>query len=285
MLNIEYLLGLVHDFRDNPKRFWSFLKSLKSSRSHPAILVYNNQPYSNVTDCANIFNTVFGSKFSDPCVDSLPESPAFSVPVLDHFSVPPGKIESLLLSIGKHKACGPDGQLCAAQLAIPLEILCKLSLKQAVFPRSWKDANSIPVHKKGDKKNPSNYRGISLLHLCSKVLEKVVFDALLTHCLPALPSSQHGFMPHRSCVSNLAAYLRHSWDSIQNGTQTDSIYTDYSAAFTSVNHTLLLHKLQKSFNITGRALSWIESYLTDRRQRVVLDGRCSDWIPVRSGVP
>ena len=197
----------------------------------------------------------------------------------------------MLLSIGKHKACGPDGlsariiRECAAELATPLEILCRLSVNQAVFPRVWKDANIIPIHKKGDKKNPSNYRGISLLPLCSKVLEKVVCDALLAHVLPSLPPSQHGFLPNRSCVSNLSVFLKHSWDSIQAGAQTDSIYTDYSSAFTSVNHILLIHKLKSSFNVTGRALSWIQSYLTDRRQRVVLDGQCSDWIPVKSGVP
>ena len=149
----------------------------------------------------------------------------------------------LLSSIGKHKACGPDGlsariihdHECAGELTIPLEILCKLSLDQGVFPRSWKDANVIPLHKKGDRKNPNNYRGTSLLPLCSKVLEKVVCDALLAHCLPALPPSQHGFLPHRSCVSNLSVFLRHCWDSIQSGSQTDSIFTEYSAAFTSVN--------------------------------------------------
>ena len=121
--------------------------------------------------------------------------------------------------------------------------------------------------------------------LCSKVLEKVVCDALLAHVLPSLPPSQHGFLPNRSCVSNLSVFLKYSWDSIQAGAQTDSIYTDYSSAFTSVNHILLIHKLKSSFNVTGRALSWFQSYLTDRRQRVVLDGQCSDCIPVRSGVP
>ena len=285
------MLSLVQDFRDNPKRFWTFVKSLKSSRHRPASLSYNGASYTDTRDCANIFNTTFGSKFSDPHVDILPDSPALSSQPLNHFRVPHGKVRALLSEIGKHKACGPDGlsariiQECAAELAIPLEIICTLSVDQGVFPQPWKDANIIPVHKKGDKANPSNYRGISLLPLCSKVLEKVVCDALLAHCLPSLPSTQHGFLPNRSCVSNLSIFLKHSWDSIQDGTQTDSIYTDYSSAFTSVNHTLLLHKLSTSFNVNGRALAWIRSYLSDRRQRVVLDGQCSEWIPVRSGVP
>ena len=66
---------------------------------------------------------------------------------------------------------------------------------------------------------------------------------------------------------------------------TRAIYTDYSSAFTSVSHRLLLHKLKYSFNISGTALSWIESYLHQRSQRVILDGKHSDWVPVLSGVP
>ena len=110
-------------------------------------------------------------------------------------------------------------------------------------------------------------------------------EGLLQACLPALPPSQHGFLPRRSCVTNLACFLDHCWSSLTEGSQTDAIYTDYSSAFTSVSHKLLVHKLKSSFNISGVALSWIESYLTKRSQRVILDGKHSDWTPVLSGVP
>ena len=86
-------------------------------------------------------------------------------------------------------------------------------------------------------------------------------------------------------MSNLTCFLDHCWTSIAKGSQTDAVYTDYSSAFTSVSHRLLLHKLKSSFNITGLALSWVESYLSQRSQRVILDGKHSDWIPVLSGVP
>ena len=75
------------------------------------------------------------------------------------------------------------------------------------------------------------------------------------------------------------------WDSIAEGHQTDVIYTDYSSAFISVNHELLLHKLQNSYHLSGAALDWFRSYLCDREQCVVLNGRKSDWSAVRSGVP
>ena len=105
-------------------------------------------------DRANLFNKTFSSKFSDPDVSALLDVPPFHIPNLTSFHVPNGKIEALLASIGKHKACGPDGlsarilSECSCELAIPLEILCQLSISQGVFPAVWKEANIIPVHKK-----------------------------------------------------------------------------------------------------------------------------------------
>ena len=151
--------------------------------------------------------------------------------------------------------------------------------------RNGSGPTSYLFTKRAKKKLPENYRPVSLLPICWKILEKVVCEGLLEACLPALPDSQHGFLPKRSCTSNLACFLEHCWASLAEGSQTDAIYTDYSSAFTSVNHRLLLLKLRHSFNITGRAYSWIESYLCQRSQRVIIDGRHSEWTPVLSGVP
>ena len=117
----------------------------------------------------------------------------------------------------------------------------------------------VPLHKKGSKKNPDNYRAVSLLSVCSKVLEKIVCECLLPACLPALPAAQHGFLPKRSCVTNLSCLLDHCWSSISLGKETDAVYTDFSSAFTSVSHELLLHKMTHSFGITGSAIDWLKS--------------------------
>ena len=287
----SYLMGLVSDFKSNPKRFWSFIKSLKSSSRTSPSLVYDGQTYTSDIDRADCLNRCFSKKFSDLNVASLPSAPEPNVPSLNKFNISRGKVESLLLSLDRHKACGPDGlsarilSECARELAVPIEILCRLSVEQGVFPKRWKEANIIPVHKKGDKKLPENYRPVSLLPLCSKVLEKVVYDSLLDHCRPALPFNQHGFLPKRSCITNLACFLNSAWESIAEGKQLDAVYTDYSSAFTSVNHKLLLHKMKHSFNVTDRAYMWIASYLSNRTQRVVLNGKQSEWAPVLSGVP
>ena len=255
------------------------------------MLEYGGCSFKGDEERAQCFNQCFASKYCDPRVDVLPAPPVFNSPGLSQFTVPRGRISLLLRELSAHKACGPDGlsariiKECADVLAVPLEIICDISVNTGVFPTVWKQANVIPVFKKGSRKLPENYRPVSLLPICSKILEKVVCESLLRVCLPALPTSQHGFLPSRSCISNLACFLEHCWSSISKGKQTDAVYTDYSSAFTSVNHILLLHKLRHSFNITGRAHCWLKSYLDGRQQRVILNGKHSAWTPVQSRVP
>ena len=143
----------------------------------------------------------------------------------------------------------------------------------------------MPIFKKGDKKSAENYRSVSLLPLFAKILEKVVYDQLYRHVAPALCNEQHGFVPGRSCTSNLAVFLTSAWEAISEGYQTDTIYTDFTAAFQSVNHGYLIHKLKNSFHVHGSALMWFVSYLSDRHQRVTLNGKTSEWTSVISGTP
>ena len=73
--------------------------------------------------------------------------------------------------------------------------------------------------------------------------------------------------------------------SIQDKSQLDTVYTDFSSAFQSVNHRLLRYKLQHMYGLEGNALQWLTSYLERRKQRVVLNGKVSDWVPATSGTP
>ena len=240
---------------------------------------------------AECFSRSFATKFSDPTVHVYPDCVSLDIDNLDHFTVTHGAVLGILSSLNVHKACGPDGlsarilSECADEFAVPLTKLCVLSLRQGKFPTIWKRANVVPVYKKGDKKDPANYRPVSLLCICSKILERVVCDQLVGHVAPVLSPAQHGFLAGRSCETNLSCLVKQLWDAIAAGHQTDVIYTDYSSAFTSVNHSLLLHKLHHSFNLSGNALRWFESYLCGREQRVVLNGKTSGWARVESGVP
>ena len=120
-----------------------------------------------------------------------------------------------------------------------------------------------------------------------KILEKAVCERLFHACLPALPDFQHGFIPRRSGVSNLACFIDHCQGSLSAGLQTDAIYIDFSFAFTSDNHRLLLYNTNSVTRLTSLDLRLValSHTLSQRSQRVILDGKHSDWLPVLSGVP
>ena len=288
---VKYLNELVDDLNTNPKRFWSFLKCIKGKNGHMSHLIDGNRRVEDDREKAELLNRSFASKFSDPAINEFPSAREYDLDTLRSFYVTDDTVRSVLCSIDPHKACGPDNvsgrviRECASELSVPITRLCRMSLEQGVFPRQWKCANIVPIHKKGSKTSPNNYRSVSLLPLFGKVLERIVFDQLFSHVRPAISARQHGFFPGRSCATNLCTMLHTAWTNISAGSQTDVIYTDFSSAFQSVNHRLLLHKLNISYQISDKALDWIDSYLTGREQRVVVGGKSSEWVPVGSGTP
>ncbi len=151
-------------------------------------------------------------------------------------------------------------------------------------PSNWKSANIVAIHKSGSRQNVANYRPISLLPLISKVFERILCNHLWRHVQPAISEQQHGFVPGRDCTTNLTSLLQEAYSAVDRRGQLDIIYTDFSKAFDRVSHKHLIHKLA-SFNVHSNLLNLLSSYLTYRRHRVVVDGQCSSWHPVPSGVP
>ena len=119
-----------------------------------------------------------------------------------------------------------------------------------------------------------------------KLLERLVQDQLLTHVQEnnIISCHQHGFQQKCSCVSQLLECMNDWTQSYDRGDSTDAIYLDFAKAFDTVAHQILLAKLDHS-GIRGHLLTWLSSFLTGRRQRVVLRNGVSDWIKVTSGVP
>ena len=97
-------------------------------------------------------------------------------------------------------------------------------------------------------------------------------------------SSQHGFMPNKSCCTNLLEIFETVTEVLDRGEPFNIIFLDFAKAFDQVPRERLLEKLQ-AHGIRGETLTWIRSWLTDRRQRVVGNGECSEWEEVLSGVP
>ena len=162
--------------------------------------------------------------------------------------------------------------------------LFNISLSLGVVPTKWKRANITPVFKKDDPTLSCNYRPISLLCVLSKVLERCVHGHSYHHLAPLMYKMQHGFMRGKSTTTQLLEVYHNILENVAGGKEVDVIYLDLTKAFDKVPHNTLLKKLESS-SIRGPLLSWFHSYLTDRQQRVVLNGICSDWLPVTSGVP
>jgi hypothetical protein len=142
------------------------------------------------------------------------------------------------------------------------------------------------VFKKGTRTDALNYRPISLTSICCKVLEKIVREAILQHMTrnDFLSDSQHGFVSGRSCTTQLLRVVDKWSEVLDRGGALDAIYLDFAKAFDSVPHKRLLGKLS-SYGIDGKTLQWIQHFLTERRQRVVVAGTFSSWTEVLSGVP
>ena len=118
-----------------------------------------------------------------------------------------------------------------------------------------------------------------------KILESIIKDNVMEHLTSngLLKSSQHGFLPGRSCLTNLLEF-EHSLSSYLNdGHPCDVVYIDCAKAFDVIPHKRLIAKLE-AHGISGNVLKWIEAWLSGRRQRVVLNGKSSDWTNVTSSI-
>jgi hypothetical protein len=155
-----------------------------------------------------------------------------------------------------------------------------------VLPSDWKLANITALYKKGKKTAPTNYRPISLTSVVCKVLESILCDALMEHLNGnhLLTDKQYGFRKGRSSTIQML-HVTDTWTKlIDQSDSIDVIYTDFQKAFDTVPHRRLLQKLM-AYGIGDNVLSWIESFLTGRSQRVVVDGVPSPWSDVISGIP
>ena len=206
--------------------------------------------------------------------------------------VTPELVAKKIKAMKDNKSPGVDGipptllMETVEQISIPLARVFNLSLKEGVVPFEWKEANIIPLFKKGSRNKSENYRPVSLTSVICKLLERLIKDHMVEFLVKhkLLNSSQHGFLKARSCLTNMLCFLEEITKWIDVGSPVDIIYLDFQKAFDKVPHQRLLLKL-KAHGIGDSITDWIEQWLTDRRQRVVVDGEVSNWKSVLSGVP
>jgi len=243
----------------------------------------------------NIYNkhqisNIFNSKFSDvPYCSSM-----FSSSYLGNFFEPFSSLEliNLIFSLDNSHSISHLGlsnfllkKICFNIVDI-LTFIFNLCLLKGVFPSALKLALTIPLFKKGDKKNIENYRPISMLDSTSKLFEKLVKSRTLNYLnkISFFSDLQFGFRKGMSTEDALLKVTTEIYDSLNSNLKTAALFIDIKKAFDSVDHSILLTKLYK-IGFRGNVFDLFSSYLSDRKQCVVIDGCKSDFKNIKLGVP
>jgi len=161
-------------------------------------------------------------------------------------------------------------------MCVPLTMLYSQSLSSGELPDKWKQAHIIPVFKKGSKNQATNYRPISLTSIVVKILESIIQSEPPIFCTNnnILTHEQHGFVNRKSCFTNLLKTFEEWTTALDQGYGIDVVYLDYSKAFDLVPHQRLVAKLE-AYGIRGNLSTWMLNFLSNRSQRVLLNGQLS----------
>ena len=285
---------IAQESKTNPKAFYKYAGSKLKTRSGVADLLKPDGTTATTNkDKANTLNSFFTSVFTNENTSNLPifQDRAFGTP-LTKFEITTEIVEKKLHMLNPNKSPGPDNihprllKETAPELALPLQMLFMRILKEGRLPQCWKNAHVTPIYKKDKKSEPGNYRPVSLLSIISKQFESILKDRIMEHMSKnnLFTTKQHGFVKGRSCITNLIELMEDWTRILDDDGKIDSIYLDFRKAFDSVPHQRLLSKLF-AYGIRGNLLECIKDFLTNRKQRVMVNGSPSEWETVLSGVP
>ena len=197
------------------------------------------------------------------------------------------------MNLDLSKASGPDCipmvvlKNCEPERSYILAELFNKCLKESCFPDCWKVSSVVPVFKNvGERSTAKNYRPVSLHSVVSKVFEKLLNNRIVGHLEKCglLSDFQYGFRSSRSTADLLTVVSDSIAGAFNRSGATRAVALDISKAFDRVWHAGLLHK-RKSYGISGQIFALISSFLSNRRLRVVLDGKYSQEYPVNAGAP
>ena len=192
----------------------------------------------------------------------------------------------------KSNSCGVDGinshilKLLIKRLSLVITDIVNTTFRTRIFPDRWKLALVKPLEKVNFPKDESDFRPISLLCTISKIIEKIAHNQICEYinCHNLLDAYQSAYKRFHGCNTAHIKITDDFLDMFDDSELALLVLLDFSKAFDTVHHTLLLEKLS-ILGFQEGALEWVKSYLTGRRQKVVTDEDESDWIALRNGVP
>lgn len=209
------------------------------------------------------------------------------------FFFPTDEVEiSNIIQKLKSKTGGVDGlhadvlKTTAPYIASPLAFIINTALSQGMCPNHFKKAEVCPVYKGGQKRLLTNYRPIALISNLAKVYEKVLFKRIYGFATKnnLISAKQFGFLKGKGTSDAIALLSNNIYNKLAKSTPMAAVFLDYSKAFDTVNHTMLLSKLY-NMGIRGTSLSQLQSYLVNRSQVCKVNGVFSNPVLINTGVP
>lgn len=299
----QYYEEKFEEYKSNMRKSWDLIKQIINKNKTKTInktFIVNNELISDDNKVVNSFNKYFvnvGKTLAEN-IEPTEKNPLsylrdknsyrgslFLDPVL------PEEI-SKLIKLLKNSTPGFDDLPSSAIKAVeqfivePLAHIFNLSFLTGIVPNQTKIANVVPIFKGGNKQIFSNYRPVSILPVLSKLLEKLMYTRILNYLNSnsILYNYQFGFRQNHSTYMALIILYEKIVEALDRGDYVLGLYLDFSKAFDTVDHSILLTKLEH-YGVRGVANLWCESYLKDRLQHTTYNNTKSANLPITCGVP
>ena len=285
----------------NLKKIWSIIKDIiNKKRSSPSSTRFNinNQSINDPSIIAEQFNKFFVN-VGPNLAQQLPHMTESPTSYIKHHNpltmyiqpVSQNEIVSIIHTL-KNSSAGYDGIQAkivkmSFTLYLPiLEHLFNAALLQGVFPDALKIARVIPLFKSNNTMLINNYRPVSVLPLFSKILEKLMYNRLMSFIKKCeiLYNLQFGFREKYGTDIALIVLVDKLMSVLNEGDISLGVFLDFSKAFDTIDHKILLSKLDK-YGVRGIAYDWFASYLSNRKQYVTYNNHESRLANVTCGIP
>ena len=300
----DYYHRYFDENKSNMKMLWKGIKNIVSLKSNNLDTIShrtdeNGSQIKDPVKIANQFNQYFTSVAND-ITKKIPRNPKSPLSYLTNpnqesffiFPCTSDEVSEVIKSLKNGKSSGPNSipikllKILDPHISADLSILINESFETGIFPDKLKIAKVVPVFKKGLTTKKSNYRPISLLSIFSKIFEKLMYQRLyrFLEIRELLFNLQFGFRSGHSTDHALVCLTESIKSSLDNNRFGCGIFIDLQKAFDTVNHNILLRKLEH-YGMCGNSLKWFESYLNDRKQFVSVNGHSSSTCSITCGVP
>ena len=300
----QYYKDLITSENQNLYKLWTIFGKIinpKKNKKKNSInkLIHNNKTIIDDVEMANTLNEHFctiGEKLAQNFTSDGKQYRQYLNNENNHtFSLHSTDKNEVLAEINKlnpKKSSGHDNlspsliKECSDLFSDLFTHIINLSFQNARVPDKLKTAKVIPLHKKNEKFNPENYRPISLLSTMNKIMERLMHRRLISFLekFKILYAYQFGFRKKHSTSLALIDIIDNILEDLESGNYVAGLFIDFSKAFDTVNHEILADKLHH-YGIRGHALDWFRSYLCDRNQFTVVNGKSSNLKSIKCGVP